>query len=170
MKESDIITKGVIKYCRDKNHEVTVANFFYKDYEFDIFSMTSSGYIYEFEVKISKSDFKRDFTHKADKHKQYANNKNITNPNRFFYVCPEGLIKKEELPPYAGLIYTRIYPNDKVYLDLIVDAPLIHKSKQGEKIYKWLTGKLYWRHINMVIKYGKLKMEMKMLKKKHKIN
>lgn len=38
------------------------------DWESDKLLETKSGYIYEFEIKISKSDFKNDFKHKKDKH------------------------------------------------------------------------------------------------------
>ena len=38
------------------------------EWESDKFIETRSGMIYEFEVKISKSDFKNDFKHKKDKH------------------------------------------------------------------------------------------------------
>ena len=37
-------------------------------WESDKLLETRSGYIYEFEVKISKADFKNDFKHKQDKH------------------------------------------------------------------------------------------------------
>lgn len=38
------------------------------DWESDKLLETKSGYIYEFEIKISKGDFKNDFKHKKDKH------------------------------------------------------------------------------------------------------
>ena len=38
------------------------------EWESDKFIETRSGYIYEFEIKVSKSDFKNDFKHKEDKH------------------------------------------------------------------------------------------------------
>lgn len=38
------------------------------EWESDKFIETRSGMIYEFEVKISKADFKNDFKHKKDKH------------------------------------------------------------------------------------------------------
>ena len=38
------------------------------DWESDKFIETRSGLIYEFEIKVSKSDFKNDFKHKKDKH------------------------------------------------------------------------------------------------------
>lgn len=37
-------------------------------WESDKLLETKSGYIYEFEIKISKADFKNDFKHKKDKH------------------------------------------------------------------------------------------------------
>lgn len=38
------------------------------DWESDKLLETRSGYIYEFEIKISKADYKNDFKHKKDKH------------------------------------------------------------------------------------------------------
>lgn len=38
------------------------------DWESDKLLETRSGYIYEFEIKISRADFKNDFKHKKDKH------------------------------------------------------------------------------------------------------
>ena len=37
-------------------------------WESDKLIWTKSGYIYEFEIKISRSDFKNDFKHKKEKH------------------------------------------------------------------------------------------------------
>lgn len=45
-------------------------------------------------------------------------------PNRFIYACPEGLIKKGEVPKYAGLFYIRENGN----LDKIKMGPVIHKA------------------------------------------
>ena len=38
------------------------------EWESDKLLWTKSGYIYEFEIKISRSDYKNDFKHKVDKH------------------------------------------------------------------------------------------------------
>lgn len=45
-----------------------VDNLYIFDWESDKLLETRSGYIYEFEIKISKADFKNDFKHKTDKH------------------------------------------------------------------------------------------------------
>lgn len=46
-------------------------------------------------------------------------------PNQLYFACPEGLIKPEEVPDYAGLIYISDYAN------VIKKAPYIHKRKQN---------------------------------------
>lgn len=46
-------------------------------------------------------------------------------PNKFFYVVPVGLIKKEEVPDYAGLIY--VDQNLRVFK--IKDGKFLHKEK-----------------------------------------
>lgn len=57
-----------------------------------------------YEIKRSRSDFLRDVK-KADKKHRGAK----AYSDEFFYVAPEGMIKAEELPPWAGLI--EIKPN-----------------------------------------------------------
>ena len=56
---STFFASGSVKY--------NVDNLYIFDWESDKILETKSGYIYEFEIKISKSDFKHDFT-KVEKH------------------------------------------------------------------------------------------------------
>lgn len=45
-----------------------VDNLYVFPWESDKLLWTKAGYIYEFEIKISRADYKNDFKHKADKH------------------------------------------------------------------------------------------------------
>ena len=100
--------------------------------ECDVLSVSKSDYIYEYEIKISRADYKRDFI--KEKHSNIIN-ENYTKtvkkelmyllPNYFTYVVPSGLITIDELPVYAGLIYF----NDDMTFDLIKKPILIHKTK-----------------------------------------
>ncbi len=80
-------------------------------YEMDVATITKSGYLSEYEVKISRADFLRDnvkgtgFHNSTGKFARYAIPDEFAAPNYFWYVCPEGLIKLGEIPEYAGLIY-----------------------------------------------------------------
>lgn len=49
-----------------------------------------------YEVKISRSDFRRDTAIKQREARLFS--------DQFFYVTPAGLIKREEIPDWAGLI------------------------------------------------------------------
>ena len=101
-------------------------------WESDFLALTKSGYLYEGEVKISKSDFKADFK-KKEKHnilqESYAKIEGVEGklrPHYFFYAVPEGLINEEDVPEYAGLVYmVNYFP----YWKWVKQAPLLHKDK-----------------------------------------
>ena len=108
-------------------------NLYVFKWESDKFIETRSGLIYEFEIKVSRSDYKNDFKHKQDKHvilegkeehipsyeeykkrfahygddigDKYYRTENFKKPNYFYYAVPEGMIDVGEVPEYAGLVY-----------------------------------------------------------------
>lgn len=104
-------------------------NYFFTG-ELDVISVNRSGYVSEFEVKVSRSDFKADA--KKRKWQYFDTLIGRAIPNYFTYVCPEGMIKPEELKPYMGLIY---YTEGQ--LTIIKRPVLIHKYKHD--IIKLLT-------------------------------
>ena len=54
-------------------------------------------------------------------------------PNKFFYAVPAGLIKKEEVPEYAGLLYI----NEDLSVTKIKDGKFIHKDVlKPEKLFQ----------------------------------
>ena len=89
--------------------------------EIDVLAINKSDYLTEYEVKISRSDFKADA--KKSKWIWYLGATESLTPNYFYYVCPQGLILKEELPKFAGLIYAT-----SEGLQTIKKAPQIHKK------------------------------------------
>lgn len=110
-------------------------NYFFAG-ELDVISVNKSCYVNEFEVKVSRADFKAD----AKKGKWWTYNAALNGsavampyaPNYFTYVCPEGLIKEDDLKTYQGLIY--IVDGQPV---VIRKPKLIHKHKHD--IVKLLT-------------------------------
>ena len=112
--------------------------------ECDVLSITQSGMVYEYEIKISRSDYKADFK-KTFKHKILSNHPEIQKyyyanhkPNFFYYVVPEGLITIKELPEYAGLIYCKV--SDRTYegyeIIKIKNAPKLFKDKASMELYQ----------------------------------
>lgn len=109
------IQKSLYKYFMNRGGSIFCTNTYLDSpWESDFVSINTKGDLYECEVKISKSDFKSDFT-KKKKHrllsKAYLNisrgrTPKINNcPTYFYYSVPEGLVQPEEVPRYAGLIY-----------------------------------------------------------------
>jgi hypothetical protein len=123
--------------------------------ECDVISITKNRMVYEYEIKVSRSDFKADFK-KTFKHRLMQGEKALEDcywkrweiyknhrPNHFYYVVPEGLIKVEEIPSYAGLIYIK-YDNSFSGYDVttIKNAPKIHKEKATQELYDSLLRNL----------------------------
>lgn len=98
------IQESFCKHIAIKGHEAICENFTY-NWEMDIASLSKSGMLHEYEVKISRSDFLADKKRKCVKFSHYEIRNERTCPNYFYYVCPENLIKPNEIPIWAGLYY-----------------------------------------------------------------
>lgn len=131
--------------------------------EADLLSVTGAGFLHEYEIKISRSDFKAD-KKKIRKHKQYQNasHGNTTKrtrqqqiPSVFYYVVPAGLVDVSEVPPYAGFIEicTREHQGRKCqehYLKTVKPAPRLHKEKTTDAVLRRITNSLMWKVFNGV--------------------
>ena len=109
--------------------------------EADVLSVSKSDYVYEYEVKISVADFKKDFNknkHLLITEGRYLNKELFLVPNYFYFVVKENLVNLKDIPTYAGLIYY----NDKMEFITIKKAPLIHKNKATNLFIRDLSHKL----------------------------
>ena len=113
--------------------------------ECDVISVSKSDYIYEYEIKISRADYKKDFI--KEKHSQMIreNHTKIVkgemiylSPNYFNFITPRGLISLEEVPEYAGLIYI----NDDFTFEVIKKPLLLHKTKASPEFIRKLAHNL----------------------------
>lgn len=118
--------------------------------EMDVAKLTSTDYVYEYELKISRGDFLKEtknYTQRIDRQKfwkhlmmneAYNNSikkvkrKTSSIPNKYYFVCPENLIKKEELLEHQGLIYV----TDNYDFKIIKEAKFLHKEKISLKLLK----------------------------------
>ena len=67
---------------------------------------------YSIEIKVNRSDFTKEL--RKPQKQRWA----LMYSNLFFYCCPKGLIKHNELPPYAGLLE---YEDGKIVK--VIEAP-----------------------------------------------
>lgn len=165
MKLVDKINVTITSFCNGTGRDVVLSNFFAGSYEMDVFRLTDKGIIYEYEIKISRADFKKDFK-KAGKHSLMVTKKCYC--NRFYFVTPEDLVHQNEIPDYAGLIYYTDHEAEAGKTNfrnpgsarIVKVAPLIHKEKAGHDIYKSISRKLYFREQNLKHQVRMLKHEL----------
>jgi len=113
----------VLKYHNPVCENIGALSF---DIEMDVFSISTSGLLYEFEVKISKSDFKADA--KKKKWIKYNIPDIHSTPNYFSYACPKDIISLDSIPKYAGPYYFH-----KGELTEVRKPKRIHNSKPIQK-------------------------------------
>lgn len=105
------------------------------------------GYSVELELKSDKQDFAEE-RFKVKKHEMLINADERC-PNRFCYVAFEGVINKDDLPDYAGLIEIKILENGSMSIRTIKRPPLIHKETINvETLFK----KVYFKYDKIITK------------------
>lgn len=152
-----------------QRHSLVVPNYTpAKWWECDMFSLTQAGMMVEHEIKLTVADFRADgkkakgFYDKRDlpeakfeerwevtqrsKHECLA----LADPNgpsRFFYVVPDGMVKVEEVPAWAGLLTFTPCPHGGIpRFSVERDAPKLHKQPCAESVRERALGCLYWRY------------------------
>lgn len=135
---------AVYIHCAIKRHEIIVPNSCLFDWESDLVSVTRADYIHEYEIKVTRADFKADAKKKRARILVDAveriplwggveRERVHRRPNYFWYVVPAGLITVEEVPEYAGLMYvSRRVDSPLLYRDISRDvkpAKQLHKDK-----------------------------------------
>ena len=155
MRLSNKIQFQLIKFATGNGYEIVIPNFYFGRWEMDLFRLTNSDIIYEYEIKISRSDYFADFKKcfgEETKHSRFLNGS--CDCNKFFFVVPKDLISIEEVPNYAGLIY---YSNE--WFSVIKNAPLI--KKKSDINFRSLAKSLAFREqiIRQKSNYWKFKFE-----------
>lgn len=150
-----------MNYINTNGYDIILPNFCYKSLEADVFKRTRNGYITEYEIKISRSDYFADFKKSnGDKHNRLKTGESIC--NKFYFVVPHGLISKEDIPEYAGLI---TYSNRHFQIEKM--APFIHKQKPDSiETYRFLLDKLSFREQQWRIKVRILQNRIRIANKK----
>jgi len=175
--------------CRqfNQNHDHRFENVFVHAWEADLFSVTKTGYSYELEVKVSKSDFLADF--KKPKHHLFRTIKNgygilrapgilgssiltknphcnltalpvnsLSVPNVFYFAMPWSLIKQIRTQDIPDYAGLLCCPENGGY-EILKKAPYIHKDKVDPS--KLLFDKYYYRYEKLRIENHDLKLRLR---------
>ena len=123
-------------------------------WENDVCEVTAAGFWREYEVKVSRADFRADAEKRRWSRDARGNVKkydllaagSVKGPSRFTYVVPDGLIGPDDLPPFAGLIVARVAGRAGfVHLTVARPAPKIHGEKVGPEFTAAIREAAYWR-------------------------
>lgn len=155
MKERDIQNELYRRY--DLKALCCIPNFAPPDWwECDLMTVSKAGYISEFEIKLSKSDYRADFKKKniwgtskgalINKFKHDLLSSKDCIPKHYWFVVPielEGL----DFPDYAGVLIAKQLSDNSVYIRQVKKAPKLSKKKASELTMKRILTSLshrYW--------------------------
>lgn len=131
-------------------------------WECDLFGVTKAGLAVEYEIKLTRADFKADAgksreatrggvepIQAARKHDWLAL-ADPRGPSRFYYVVPAGMVGPDEIPEWAGLIYVGEYKRFSTVVARLTfhdekPAPRLHREKVPAKVLDHCRGVFYYR-------------------------
>lgn len=151
-----MVQESLYRNLNEKKHRLIVPNCKALGYEADVLSLTRAGYITEFEIKLSRSDFLNESRCRSKKCKfqLYESAQNISIsaysamfcPNFFYYVCPKEIIKPDQVPDFAGLLW--IVDLKTAFFRVILEAPRLHGYKLAEPKIEWMIRSMqakFWK-------------------------
>lgn len=129
-------------------------------HEADMLRVTKDRDVIEYEIKVSKADYRRDakkdrtlwITHLNAPHIQATVHRSLTRgylrlPHRLYYVTPAGLLEDEEIPAWAGVIEAtesetgwlslRVRKRGRRIHDLVAPARTLEYAYRGQAIRYW---------------------------------
>lgn len=138
-----------------------------KWWEADTWEITDSFFSIEYEVKLTRADFKKD-AFKADEPPKYHwrsetpewgphLSKHVrlqmgdpNGPSQFYFVTPQGMLTAADIPHWAGwatVSRRNQYYKPPFHLDLHIEkkAPRLHKEKVDEKAVRAIHKCGYYR-------------------------
>ena len=129
-----------------------VCNKFYSDFEADFLRVTSAGFLYEYEIKVSLADFRNDFnkccgnyrTEKYEKKHDLLRDGTLHIKN-FFFCAPAGIIPVEEVPEEFGLIeFRREEDSQQLFMTIVQKPKSLSDHKVDRKFKLRFMEKTYW--------------------------
>ena len=149
--DSTAVQQLLGRYLFDQRHTPICGNFQTATLpECDLISVDRAGLLCEWEIKISRSDFKADFQ-KERKHHHLAQGQGRVARRRgntldyhfltcsyFTYACPAGLLHETDLPPYAGLVW--VHPGGSI--TVVRTAPQMHAFRADADILRRINHNL----------------------------
>jgi len=148
---------ALFDWLNERRRMMILANFQPRGWrECDIFSITDALYFHEIEVKVSRSDFSAEFTNKRYKHmvmssdERYKNEKKYM-PRTYCFACPSGLLREEDMPEHAGLIWVErdgaLWGQLRHRVEIVKEPPILRDAmKMSDEQMLRITKKVWSRY------------------------
>lgn len=140
-------------------------------WECDLFGVTKAGLAVEYEIKLTRADFKADAGKAREATRAYPRGGGFETipaakkhdrlaladphgPSRFYYVVPAGMVGPDEVPEWAGLIYVGEYKRFSTVAARLTfhdekPAPRLHREKVPATVIDHCKGVFYYRFWNL---------------------
>lgn len=191
MKHSEKTIQAALHSLFSQNCKYRIQNVYLFNWESDFFIQKENGYCYEFEIKISRQDFRND-SKKVDKHHTLINGYWVNTSRRFLKV--DGVYQRDE---NNRMVYTSepenvhckrpnkfyyvvpngmislkevpayaglIYISESGSMTKIKEAPFLHREKL--QLDSDLCNKFYWYWLNQISKTKELESTIQKLQDK----
>lgn len=136
-------------------------------WECDVCWISPNKVMHEYEIKLSRSDFFNDakkqtggYARPVERKHDLLRNGDARAPGRFWYVVPEGMITRGELPAFAGLVQiVHVDRSDTpawncpLYWNALryhVKAPILHRGKVSDQRIRALQRTGFYRMRNLL--------------------
>jgi len=160
---ANFINVALYRKFASKSKDIVTNVFFHSQYESDLITTSSLGYITEIEVKISSNDFRNDFkkahnVYSEDRykiiHRQLKHDWIKTGQSglkRFYFATPKGLLNPQKIPKHCGLLEIDKYGTVeiKVRACQLIKPRKITTDQQHklDSVFKWRYRDL-WKEKN----------------------
>lgn len=134
------IQKGLYAHLYFLGWRLFLPNVRFFDWESDYLAFNLDGQIHEFEIKTSRADFLNDL--KKPKHCRLRNGRysDYRIPNFFTFVLPHGMVRRYDMPEYAGLMEWELIGNN-CRITKVRSAKELTPILSCEQDYTWLIEK-----------------------------
>jgi len=145
------------------SHEYALPNYTPNGwFECDYYSVTKAGYAHEYEIKLTRSDFRADAKKGSKGHYRVKDGRYMRDertkhellaagiddaPKHFYFVVPTDLVALDEVPDFAGLIYAEKV-HGRTMLREQKRAPILSRTKVSESVVRQMARNAsfrYWR-------------------------
>ena len=118
-------------------------------HEMDVMEITATNMMREYEVKLTRADFRADAKKEAEGERKYTRLMlgDTRGPARFWYVVPAGLNVRDCLPEWAGLIEI----DARLRLRQVVKAARLHREPADPVVREHARNACYRRYHRLLI-------------------